>query len=51
MSDITTVGLDRPPLAQVQLLVGHLPSSLLASRIGDLSQPSLECAQAALNNA
>jgi hypothetical protein len=37
--------LDCAPLAQIQLCVGQLPFSLLFSKLGDLSQPGLECAR------
>lgn len=35
---------NRTPFTQIQLCVGHVPFSLLFSKIGDLSQRSLECA-------
>ncbi|SDE85632.1 hypothetical protein SAMN04488105_108276 [Salipiger thiooxidans] len=38
---------DPAPLTQIQLFVRHRPFSLLSSKIGDLSQPSLECAPSA----
>jgi len=41
---------DHAPFTQVKLFMRHLPFSLLSSKIGEISQPSLECAPATIRD-